>query len=121
MLPQEVTNRQQIDLSCPPVGAYIPREGPLVQTALRCGAGSLLKEAVEDLEWVFAGMAEKGVMTLAIQRAPPCITVSANSTGGSLEVKLPVSPWAGDLLAGACARGRSTEIQLCSLAPQSAI
>lgn len=48
--------------------------------------GSLLKEAVEDLEWVAGG----GSMTLTIQRDPPSISISAISTG-SLEVRLPVS------------------------------
>ena len=51
-----------------------------------------MKEAVEDLEWVFGGQGDKGSMCITIQRAPPCIAVSANSTAGSLEVKLPVGP-----------------------------
>ncbi len=51
----------------------------------------MLKEAVEDLEWVFAGQGDKGSMSLSVRRDPPCISVSAHSTAGSLEVKLPVS------------------------------
>ncbi len=49
-------------------------------------AGSLLKEAIEDLEWVAAS----GSVSLSINRQPPNVTLSAYSAG-SLQVKIEVS------------------------------
>lgn len=48
-------------------------------------AGSLLKEAIEDLEWVAAS----GSVSLGIHRQPPSVTLSAFSAG-SLQVKISV-------------------------------
>lgn len=49
--------------------------------------GSLLKEAVEDMEWA----AGNGSVNLHLQRDPPSLSLQASGTG-ELEVKMDVSP-----------------------------
>lgn len=49
--------------------------------------GSLLKEAIEDLEWV----AGSGAVTLTMHRQPPSVSLAGHSAG-SLEVKILVQP-----------------------------
>ena len=55
-------------------------------------AGSLLKEAIEDLEWV----AGSGSVSMTVHRQPPSVSLSAHSAG-SLEVKILVGAFPANI------------------------